>query len=434
MLIYCKHITPRLQYIFDFVWKQQLGVEYSITIDKDFFIAWREEKFAYTHEVFEEGLQIIATDLLFETDIEEQVIDSVVVHDIHCPFATHKGILPFDVFAAAFYLITRYEEYLPHSKNKYGQYIATQSLAYKNNFLQKPVINIWIQWLKIALQKVYPNLVFKQNSFTATITYDIDTAYAYKGRSAILSFAGLSRDLLKGKWNAVKNRIQVLLGKRKDDYDTYGHILNVSKQYGYKPILFFLVGERNAYNKNINPSTKVFKQLIATLKTNTHFGIHPSYYTPNDVDLAKEEKAILQNLVEQKITISRQHYLRLVLPQTYKNCAALGITDDYTMGYAEQPGFRASTCSAFYFFDIAQNKITNLKVHPITFMEGTFAEDMAMQPQAAQEYMLQLLQQVKNVQGEFIGIWHNHTISDMGLWKGWKAVHDAVIKQVHSNG
>ena len=71
-----------------------------------------------------------------------------------------------------------------------------------------------------------------------------------------------------------------------------------------------------------------------------------------DIEILKKEKMRLENIINTPVTFSRQHFLRLSIPETYQNLIDLDIEEDYTMGYAKYAGFRASTCTPFYFFDL----------------------------------------------------------------------------------
>ena len=82
--------------------------------------------------------------------------------DVPCFFKTGpKSAIPYDIFAASFYLITRYEEYLPHVKDIHGRYTAEQSLAFKYRFLEKPVVDIWAYKLLEALKEKFPDYEYK---------------------------------------------------------------------------------------------------------------------------------------------------------------------------------------------------------------------------------------------------------------------------------
>ncbi len=125
---------------------------------------------------------------------------------------------------------------------------------------------------------------------------------------------------------------------------------------------------------------------------------------------------------------SRQHFLKLRFPDTYRNLIAAGITDDYTMGYADETGFRAGICSPYKWYDLEKEVMTNLTIHPFAVMDGTLNSYLKLTPAQALEKVKSLAQEVKNVNGELITIWHNETLSDWKDWKGWKDFYEQVIR------
>jgi hypothetical protein len=142
------------------------------------------------------------------------------------------------------------------------------------------------------------------------------------------------------------------------------------------------------------------------------------------------EKARLEKLSSKKITKSRQHYLKFNLPDTYNFILSAGITEDYSMGFPEEPGFRAGTCKPFYFYDLKKEKATGLKIFPVTFMESSLMSNLSLNPVEAFEKIGFLLKGVKNVDGTFISLWHNHTISETKNYKEWKSIHEKMINEI----
>lgn len=168
------------------------------------------------------------------------------------------------------------------------------------------------------------------------------------------------------------------------------------------------------------------QSLIQQLRENA--GIHPSYFANDSYLQLQHEKLLLESVIKKKVMQSRQHYLRLVFPTTYYNLIQAGIIDDYTLGFAELPGFRAGTCTPFNFYNLKTETETALTLHPNTFMEGTFIEDLQLSPKAALPLMKQLIDEVKKVNGDFICIWHNHSLSNQNEWAGLREVHDAIAE------
>jgi hypothetical protein len=100
------------------------------------------------------------------------------------------------------------------------------------------------------------------------------------------------------------------------------------------------------------------------------------------------------------------------------------------MAYAELPGFRAGICTPFHFYNLAQETETPLLIHPVTYMEGSFIEDMAMQPEETIATISELIATVKAVNGAFVCIWHNHTLSDYKMYKGWRKPYEATLRLI----
>jgi hypothetical protein len=426
LLIFCKNPTARLVYVCKLVFKQHLGLAYSVTDNEEDFKKYTYPKLWYAPLQLYDGVCVEPVSLLFEDITHNQHIKTGLVNGLNVPFYTGTGTFKFDVFAAIFYLVTRYEEHLPFTPNQYGQFKATDSLAYKLNFLKKPVVDIWIAEVKKILQASYPSLVFKQKTFTATFTYDIDVAYKFKGRTFLVTFLNSLIELITLQHSKLLKRMQVLTGVKADPFDTYQHIATIKEKYKHQLIYFFLLGEKNNYNKNLNPYQKIMQLLMQQSSENETVGIHPSYYANDDYLQLQYEKILLQTIIKKSVSKSRQHYLRMIFPNTYLNLIAAGITDDYSLGFAESPGFRAGTCTAFNFYNLKAEVETNLTLHPNTFMEGTFAEDLRLSPSESFDEMRQLVDEVKKVNGQFICIWHNHSLSNEIIWEGFKNVHDAI--------
>ena len=116
------------------------------------------------------------------------------------------------------------------------------------------------------------------------------------------------------------------------------------------------------------------------------------------------------------------------MPETYRRLIENDITDDYTMGYASDVGFRAGLCTPFYFYDLGNETTTKLKVHPFAVMDATLKYYMKVQPVDALSYIEPLIKEVKAVNGTFISLWHNESLSNMHPWTGWKDIYEKVVE------
>ena len=157
-------------------------------------------------------------------------------------------------------------------------------------------------------------------------------------------------------------------------------------------------------------------------------GIHPSYSSNANQKIVAKEIKNLNQVLNKDVTKSRQHFLKLTFPDTYRNLIECDIQEDYSMGYAEQVGFRASICSQFYFYDLIKDEMTNLRLYPFAVMDATLNNYMKIKPEDTMKYVLPLIQETKAVKGTFISLWHNESLSNVWEWKDWEAVYEQVVK------
>lgn len=428
-LIYTHKITHRNKYIFNLIFKDILQFDFSLTSDQDEFVKHSGAKLSYTHNPLSDEVFFSSRNLLFENGITEQNISVFDFNSNKVFFATGKSsALPFDVFAASFYLVSRYEEYLPHIRDEHDRFDAKDSLAFMNGFLQKPVVNIWSKWIKEILLKKYPHLIFPEKKYQFISTIDIDNAYAYREKGFTRSIGGYLKALSKFDFTEVVDRTKVLVGINKDPYDTYDFQLEMIKKYKLKSIYFFLLGDYGVNDKNLPIESKKFQTLIKMLGDYAEIGIHPSYGSNKSKDQLKKEVGRLSRVLHRDVTKSRQHFLKLILPETYRNLIDLDITDDYTMGFASQVGFRAGICTPFNFYDLDTELETKLKIHPFAMMEGTLKYNMKINPEEAMAKICPLIDEVKAVDGVFMSLWHNDTLNNKKIWLGWKAVYEDIVK------
>jgi hypothetical protein len=225
----------------------------------------------------------------------------------------------------------------------------------------------------------------------------------------------------------ISERTKVILNLQKDPFDTFDFQLEIQKKYHLKPIYFILYADYGHNDKNIPVQNRNFQTLIKSLADYAEVGIHPSYNSNFNSKKLKHEISRLSKVLNREITKSRQHFLKVHLPVTYRNLINLDITDDYSMGYAAYPGFRASICNSFSFYDVDLDVETKLRVHPFTVMEGTLKDYLKLSPLEAVNTMKDLIAEVKGVNGTFISLWHNESLSNAKRWEGWRDVYEEMI-------
>ncbi len=431
VVIYAAQSSPRLQYITSFIFNDLLQTAFQITNDLQAFEASYTVKLSY-HQHYGRSLRIVpGTNLLFEEDIKPLQIIVEKYEGFKVLFSTQTketNVFPFDIFAASFYLLSRYEEYLPNDKDEYGRYYYKQSLAFRHGFLKEPLINIWVKYFAEWLQQHQSSFQYKLLAFKFISTYDVDIAYAYKGKGFLRNILHLSKSIFSAKLNLFKQQLNVLYGNTNDPFDHFHHLMKLDKKYYLRSTFFLLtIFNRSKYDKNIPVSHPLIKSLFKQLSTSNTTGIHPSYKSGDDVNLLFKEKKSLEEVIQKKVNISRYHYLRFTLPQGYQRLIAAGFNDDYSMGYGQVNGFRASVASSFYWYDLQNDAATILRVHPFCFMDSTSIFHLRHEPTLAFAELQQLYDSCMKAGGECITIFHNHLMAKP--YQNWKTGYESFLKE-----
>jgi hypothetical protein len=429
MLLYSHHTSPRLTYIAGLIGDEIFNEPVRQTTNKALFLAEPGPKINYSDtRLSEEEFFLRNHSLLFETGIREQ--------EIHCErdgdqviFFKTGGDHPFDILAAGFYLVSRYEEWLPHEPDHYGRFPYRSSLAFREKFLDIPLVNYWLEQFKKNLQGKFPSLLFRIKDFKFIPTYDIDMAYSYKYKGFVRNAGGFARSLLKGQWNGLADRWDVLFGKKRDPFDTYEWLDSLHLYCRTRAYYFFLLARRQkGVDKNISPDKEVMQSLVAYHARGYKVGIHPSWQSGDDERVLWDEINRLENITERPVKYSRQHYIRMTMPRTYRSLIEAGIDKDFSMGYGGANGFRASIASSFYWYDLEREKQTTLMLFPFCFMDANAFYENRQKPHEALSELMDYYRKIKRVNGLMVIIWHNNFFGTDPMFNGWKEVYEVFLK------
>ena len=395
------------------------------------FVAHNGPKMSYTKVPLGSEFFVRSQDLLFDQGVSDLEINVMKWDDVPCFFnAGAKSSIPYDIFAASFFLISRYEEYLPHVRDKHERFNPEQSVAYKFRFLEKPVVDLWAMKLKEVLSEKFPKFEFPEREFSYISTIDVDNAYAYKYKSFVRTTGGFVNDFFHLRLKSFWDRLMVLLRIRKDPYNVFDRILKLTSVHQINSIFFFLIADYTTFDTNVSPAKNKFRLLIKHISDYANVGLHPSYYSMKNATMLKKEKARLEGITNMQTIRSRQHFLRFSLPETYQNLIDLEIEEDYSMGYASHVGFRAGTCTPFYFYDLDFEIQTPLKIFPFALMDTTLNDYMGLTPKQSLGRIKDLYLEVRKVQGTFITLFHNESISGYMRWRGWQRVYQTMLKLI----
>lgn len=429
LLIFTETITARLRYILDLVVGDMLGMSFRLTGSPAEFNACEGPRLWYAGVPPAAGLFVEASGLLAGHGVSP-VDPGFAVHEgvpVLLPSGNPLSALPFDPFAAAFYMVTRYEEYLPHGQDRFGRFPATASVAFRHGFLGIPVVHAWADMVGRLLQSRYPELKVRKPAYRYTPTIDIDHAWCYLGRTPLRTIGGMCRSAFHGRVDELSQRIRVLAGSSPDPYDSYAYITGVHEPYGILPLWFMLFADYGGEDNNVTLNSPELAKLLRNLDSKGGVGIHPSLSSGHLPEKLAEEHNGLCAVLERPVKVSRQHFLHVSFPQTYRRLAGLGITDDYSMGFATHAGFRAGTAMPFRFFDLTADEVSGLTVHPVSVMDVTLRDHLRLTPDEGLRMIAETIRKVRDAGGEFVSLWHNESLDESGRWKGWRKVYREMV-------
>ncbi len=434
MLIFVENKTPRILYITDFVIRQLLGYELIVTDDFHFFKKSRDTKINYSLTV-NSGVDFFLPphSLLFQTDINQLDTNITIFFELPCFFKVTncEANFPFDIFAASFWILTRYEEYLPNERDIHGRFIASNSLAYQKGFLQLPIIQLWAKELFFALKSIFPEITApQQQQYQFKASYDIDMAWAYREKGIVRTVGGILQDLRNRRFSNLLNRVLVLSNQRNDPFDSFSFLEGLNQKYNIHPIFFFLLGDFGKFDKNTKHTNKSLASLVQKIHQKHETGIHPSYASNNKPNQVKTEINRLAQITQKKTTNSRQHFLKLSFPETYQRLIDNGIKSDYSMGYAADIGFRAGVGVPFLWYNLEKEETTDLLIYPFQVMDVTLRNYLKLNPEEAFIKVVEIIHLMKSIGGTFMTLWHNSSFAEQDGWTAeWKDLYEKIVKE-----
>jgi hypothetical protein len=271
-----------------------------------------------------------------------------------------------------------------------------------------PLINKWLNQLLVLLNvKTNPEYM-NPNRYQFLSSIDIDNAYKYQYKGFVRSLAGVASDLLKNE--GLLNRLRVLIKKERDPYDAYDFLIDTHKNSNVKTIYFFLIGDYGVNDKNHAATNQKFQSLIKRLADYSMIGVHPSYGSKNKLQQLQVEISRLSKITHKTIRKSRQHYSILNFPSTYKQLLQASISEDFSMGYTNCNGFRASYCLPFNWYNLIEEKMTDLILYPYCISEITLIKKA--EKSNFKEVYEPIINEIKKYNGFNCIIFHNDNFNE----------------------
>jgi len=420
LIVYTLSDSPKLEYVLGFLCYKFLYCNYEITNDRNYFLEAKEVlKLNYSQDLMGDVITIPQSEYFKNFEIKQ--IPGI---EEELNFNNDQG--SFDIFAAAFYLLARVEEYGSFEKDAHGRFSSNKSILFKKDLLEKPVVDYWFCKLQKELESKYKLELITDSKFEFKSTVDIDHIYAYAEKPLFVRAGSFFRDLISLNLQRLKDRFL-----KTDPYDSFEFIIALHKKLNLPLQSFILTAKRGHFDKSFDCSHPSFINKISTLAKFGNVGIHPSYasnYIPAKIE---NEKSDLEKVINLKVTSSRQHFVRLEFPKTYKSLLKVGIKDDFSMGYPDRSGFRAGTSKAFRWYDLDEDKTTSLKVHSFQLMDVTLKNYEKLSKQAALDKSEVIIENTKKVGGTVCLIWHNSSFYNTEGWSGWQEVYEKILSMAN---
>ena len=318
-----------------------------------------------------------------------------------------------DIIASTYFLITRYEEIMKRNiRDEHGRFPGKESLPYRAGFLNRPIVDEYRRLLRRWLRQCHIQVPDTDNQVRKVyLTHDVDAPFQYR------SWKGLVRSFIdrRGIHKSISGKFGLAI---KDPYYTFPWLFRqnsilediVGKEH-CRTILFFKSGgntqqDKPVYNLRSADMQKLIKE---TLAHEAEIGLHASYQSGIHPSHISKEKKRLEDRIGKTLYANRHHYLSSREPEDMDRLEAAGITDDFTMGYADVAGFRLGTSYPVRWINPTTRRLSPLLLHPLTVMDCSLDSKkyMGLDYEEAESYCTHLIKQVNEVGGEIVLLWHN---------------------------
>lgn len=425
--VHLEHPTPRARYAVQEVLETMLGWKLHWEDDRVHFETLQGPKLIYGQVAAPGAMHIVPAGLLSEEGLRP--IDPEVVDHGGLPllFPVSGEQLPFDPFAAAFYLLTRYEELLGVICDVHGRPIAEGLHGGRNGYSHRAIVDEWSLLLARSWRALDAALPLPQRTYRSVQTMDLDNGFKYLGRPLWRTLGSMARDAVRGSWAELPARLRVLARREQDPFDIYAELKDPLSQGASRVLFFVLAAQRGAMDHAVPVEFPPYIQRLRELGSWAEVGLHPSYASSAQQGLTALESLRLAVVLGHPVRISRQHFLRMRLPDTYRELERLGIAEEHSMGFHEHLGFRAGTCTPYRWYDVMEERTTALVVHPFAVMDNTLRHKLKLDPHQAVEQVAKLIEHVRSVNGTFTGLWHESFLSRSASDAPWR---EAILRMI----
>jgi hypothetical protein len=388
-----------------------------IVVGDHFFSHRDEEKGYLSTDAIPADVKFYNGEFAMETDmpvIYGKPEVTVEESGIHCAI---------DIFASAFFMLTRLEEVVVTKRDYLQRFPAQESLAFKKGFLHRPVVNEWVEFLRNLIRKLFPFAEFRPSQrFELLFTHDIDLL------NAPVSIREFAKDIVKRKSVAASTKRLNYLVKGSNPYDLFDFFMNVSERNNTLSHFYFMTGHnvRGKDGENYN-HTPLYRKVLKQIKDRGHIiGFHPSLLTYNNTEMFAHEKNKLEQDIDGRVTEGRQHALRFDMPGTWNIWNDHGMKTDSTLGFSAHEGFRCGTGFRYRVFDVKQRRMLELQELPLVVMDTTLHVNRRLNIEQSMQIIRSYIDVAKKYNMPITLLFHN-LIDESIDWKNWKQLYEELF-------
>lgn len=430
---FSENFSPEKKYIIKTLFSDFLGLDFDFDItdsDVDYVVKLENNnqliikdtffsKFNSTNSYLQEKnipkeIKYTKNEFLPENDIP------IIYGDDFIQFKDISGrktlICGIDIFASSFFMLTRWEEYVNKTRDKHERFPAKASLAYKNNFLDRPIVNEYTEMLWNILEFLGCGQKRCEKEYEIVLTHDIDHILRWHRGYNLMKKLG--KDILIEKkplksFSTLKSFIKSKLNWKNDPFYTFEYLMEQSERLGTKSYFFFLIGGKSKFDNNNYKYRKIVERTCHVISKRGHFvGFHPSYLTYNNKGIWNRELVCMKKICPQPIRVGRQHVLRFDIPYTWRIWEKNNMKWDSSMGYASMEGFRCGTCYEYKIYDFLDRREMNIKERPLIIMDGTLFDYRKCSYDDIKEIFTFYKNIIVKYKGNFVILWHNSNLCE----------------------
>lgn len=436
---------PEREYIFKVIFQEFLGVAYTVNFEMcteieltvlgcedkklrlaDTFLQTDVEQWLQTESLPRSPLAVLEHPILGNLPIIFGKRNGSGSYYENHPQVSYCGI---DICGSAFYMLTRYEECVGTERDQKDRFLSHHSLAFREGFLNRPIINEYVELLWEMLITLWPGLTRAMRTSKFILSHDVDWPFYTVGKTHLQMLKEAVADTVKRySVDSAYKKAKAMWFTRsgnlsRDPFNTFRWIMDQSEKAGIRSAFYFITQETaKGLDGNYSMYDPEIQQLVREIYARGHeIGLHPSFYTYNDTNRIKEQFSILIDVMQangiyQQAWGGRQHYLRWKGPATWQFWEDAGLNYDSTLSYSDMPGFRCGVCYEYSVFNLETRQQLKLKERPLIVMEQTIlhAAYMGLKRQEALELITYYYEQCKRFNGDFTLLWHNSQLVKSG--------------------